>query len=114
MGNTNATLKDLQKTLSQTQDMLIKKLDDLDISVDTWTAASTGADPASIDAAQSAGVGPEQAAKPKRKRKYTAPQRMAWNPLGGVLDKLYDVERTGEKESFLNKAVKKAPGKPKK
>lgn len=98
---TNSTLLDLQKTISQTQDMLTKKLDDLDVSVDTVAATATGADPAAIDAAQDAGAAPEQVGEPEedkpRARKYKASQRKAFNPLGKILDKAYDIERTGEK-----------------
>ena len=98
---TNSTLLDLQKTISQTQDMLTKKLDDLDVSVDTVAATATGVDPAAIDAAQDSGVEPVQSPSSEedrpRSRKYKAPQRKAFNPLGGVLDKIYDIERTGKK-----------------
>ena len=66
---TNDLLQQLTRALTQTQGVLASQLDDLDVSVDTATAAATGMTTDQVDAAQEAGA--DVAAMKKKKDKNT-------------------------------------------
>ena len=106
MSSTNDMLNNLQATLVQTQDMLTKKLSDLDLSVDTMTAATVGTSPEDIEASQKSGArispaasAPDEKDADKKPSPQTLADRVGFNPFGGMLDKAFNVTRPSTKKS---------------